>query len=66
MKHITVRSGIRYVKNPMWEAERVEAKAALPMPPNIDTEHPILRRNSEDYSPPESYATPWVTHPKSQ
>jgi hypothetical protein len=50
----------------MWEAERVEAEAALPMPPDIDTEYPILRWKSEDYTPPESYTTPWVTHPKSK
>jgi hypothetical protein len=63
---IVASSGIRYVKHPMWEAERVEAEAALPMPPDIDTEYPILRWKSEDYTPPESYTTPWVTHPKSK
>eukprot|EP01052_Picozoa_sp_SAG31_P063681 SAG31_NODE_22595_length_522_cov_0.903073_1_plen_82_part_00 len=63
---IVASSGIRYVKHPMWEAERVEAEEALPMPPDIDTEFPILRWSSEDYTPPESYTTPWVTHPKSK
>ena len=60
---IVASSGIRYVKHPMWEAQRVEAEAALPVPPDIDTEFPVLRWKSEDYVPPESYTTPWVKHP---
>lgn len=62
---IVASSGIRYVKHPMWEVERLEAEAALPMPPNIDDEFPILRFQSEEYVPPESYPTPWVSHPRS-
>ena len=49
---VVASSGIRYVKHPMWEAQRTEAEAALPIPPDIDTEFPILRWKSEDYVPP--------------
>jgi hypothetical protein len=49
---IVASSGIRYVKHPMWEAQRIEAEAALPVPPDIDTEFPVLRWKSEDYVPP--------------
>ena len=49
---IVASSGIRYTKHPMWEAERLEAEAALPVPPDIETEFPILRWKSEDYVPP--------------
>ena len=30
-----------------------EAEAALPVPPDIDNEFPVLRWKSEDYVPPE-------------
>lgn len=49
---LSASSGIRYVSHPMWEAVKVEAKDALPIPPDIDTEFPILRWNSSDYVPP--------------
>jgi len=45
-------SAIRYIKHPMWEQERVEADAALPVPPDLDTELPVVRWMSEDYVPP--------------
>ena len=41
----------RAVKHPMWEAQRLEAEAALPIPPDIDNEFPVLRWKSEDYVP---------------
>jgi len=48
---IVASSGIRYVKHPMWEAQRLEVEAALPIPPEIDG--PLdLRWKSEDYVPP--------------
>jgi len=50
---VVASSGIRYVKHPMWEAQRTEADAALPMPPDLENEIPILRWKSEDYVPPE-------------
>jgi len=50
---IVASSGIRYVKHPMWEAQRTEADSALPMPPDLENEYPILRWKSEDYVPPE-------------
>ena len=50
---IVASSGIRYTKHPMWEGERLEAEAALPVPPDIDNEFPVLRWKSEDYVPPE-------------
>ena len=39
-------------RNPMWEAQRLEADTALPLPPDIDNEFPVLRWKSEDYVPP--------------
>lgn len=51
---VVASSGIRYVKHPMWEAQRLEADVALPIPPDIDNEFPILRWKSEDYVPPEN------------
>jgi cysteine synthase A len=51
---VVASSGIRYVKHPMWLAERTEADAALPIPPDVENEFPILRWKSEDYDvPPE-------------
>lgn len=50
---VVASSGIRYVKHPMWQAERTEADAALPLPPDLENEFPILRWKSEDYVPPE-------------
>ena len=50
---IVASSGIRYVKHPMWEANRTEADTALPIPPDVENEFPILRWKSEDYVPPE-------------
>lgn len=49
---IVASSGIRYIKHPMWEAERLEAEQALPIPPDIDNEFPVLRLKSQDYVPP--------------
>lgn len=46
-------SAIRYVSHPMWEGTRVEGTTALPIPPDIDNEFPILRWKSENYVPPE-------------
>lgn len=45
-------SAIRYVSHPMWEAEKLEGKEALPLPPDLETELPICRWKSEDYVPP--------------
>ena len=45
-------SAIRYVSHPMWEAQKVEGKEALPIPPDLETEIPIVRWRSEDYVPP--------------
>ncbi len=50
---VVASSGIRYVKHPMWEALRTEADTALPTPPDLENEFPILRWKSEDYVPPE-------------
>ena len=50
---VVASSGIRYVKHPMWEPQRTEADAALPVPPDLENEIPILRWKSEDYVPPE-------------
>ena len=50
---VVASSGIRYVKHPMWLPQRTEADAALPVPPDLETEFPILRWKSEDYVPPE-------------
>ena len=49
---VVASSGIRYVRHPMWEAQRLEADKALPMPPDLDNEFPRLRWKSEDYVPP--------------
>eukprot|EP00931_Biecheleriopsis_adriatica_P120257 TRINITY_DN95375_c0_g1_i1.p1 TRINITY_DN95375_c0_g1~~TRINITY_DN95375_c0_g1_i1.p1 ORF type:complete len:379 (-),score=73.90 TRINITY_DN95375_c0_g1_i1:90-1226(-) len=47
-------NAIRYAGlHPMWEAERLEAKAALPVPPDLETEFPVVRWRSQDYVPPE-------------
>jgi len=46
---VVASSGIRYVKHPMWEPQRTEADAALPIPPDLENEFPILRWKSEDY-----------------
>jgi len=45
-------SAIRYVSHPMWEAQKLEGAAALPVPPDLDTEFPICRWRSEDWVPP--------------
>jgi cysteine synthase A len=45
-------SAIRYVSHPMWEAQKTEGAAALPIPPDLETEIPICRWRSEDYVPP--------------
>jgi hypothetical protein len=45
-------SAIRYVSHPMWEGQKVEGKEALPIPPDLETEHPVCRWRSEDYVPP--------------
>jgi len=49
---IQASSAIRYVSHPMWEGQKVEAKEALPIPPDLDTEIPVCRWRSEDYVPP--------------
>ena len=45
-------SAIRYVSHPMWADAKVEGSAALPVPPDLETEFPICRWRSEDYVPP--------------
>jgi len=45
-------SAIRYVSHPMWEMNKLEAAAALPIPPDIETEFPICRWKSEEWVPP--------------
>lgn len=45
-------SAIRYVSHPMWEAAKLEAKDALPVPPDLQTEEPNCRWKSEEYVPP--------------
>ena len=45
-------SAIRYVSHPMWEPQRLEGAAALPVPPDLETEIPIVRWRSESYMPP--------------
>jgi cysteine synthase A len=45
-------SAIRYVSHPMWEPQRLEGAAALPVPPDLETEIPIVRWRSESYVPP--------------
>ena len=49
---VQASSGVRYLAHPLWEAEKTEAGAALPVPPNLEDEFPILRWSSEDYAPP--------------
>lgn len=49
---IQASSAIRYVAHPLWEATKTEAAAALPVPPNLEEEFPVLRWSSEDYMPP--------------
>lgn len=50
---IQASSAIRYVSHPMWLANKTEAAEALPIPPDLENEFPILRWRSEDYVPPE-------------
>jgi len=45
-------SAIRYVSHPMWEETKVEGQTALPIPPDLENEFPILRWKSEDYVVP--------------
>ena len=45
-------SAIRYVSHPMWEAQKVEGKEALPVPPDLETPLPVCRWRSEDFVPP--------------
>jgi len=49
---LSASSAIRYVQHPMWEALRTEASQALPVPPDLETELPIMRWKSEAYVPP--------------
>ncbi|KAH8058139.1 hypothetical protein JL720_14050 [Aureococcus anophagefferens] len=49
---IVASSGIRYVKHPMWEAQRLEAEDALPVPPNIDGPLDLRWRSEEWVMPP--------------
>jgi len=49
---IQASSAIRYVSHPMWEAIKVESAEALPVPPDLDNEFPVLRFKSEDFVPP--------------
>jgi cysteine synthase A len=51
---LAASSGIRYVKHPMWGPECAEANAALPIPPDLASEVPVVRWRSEDYVPPEA------------
>lgn len=44
-------SAIRYISHPMWEANKLEAKDALPVPPDLVTEEPKVRWMSEEYVP---------------
>lgn len=39
--------------HPMWGAEKGEGTAALPMPPDMSNDPPLLRWKSEEYVPPE-------------
>jgi len=45
-------SAIRYVSHPLWEAEKLEAKEALPLPPDLESAEPRCRWKSSDYVPP--------------
>ena len=49
---IQASNAIRYVAHPMWMADKEEAGAALPVPPNLEDEFPILRWDSSSYVPP--------------
>jgi len=49
---LSASSAIRYVSHPMWEGQKVEAAAALPIPPDLETEIPVCRWMSENYVPP--------------
>jgi len=49
---IQASNAIRYVAHPMWAEDKAEATEALPVPPNIEDEFPILRWSSKDYVPP--------------
>ena len=46
-------SAIRYVSHPMWQGIKDEAAEALPLPPDLDNEFPILRWSSAGYVPSE-------------
>jgi len=45
-------SAIRYVSHPMWEAEKLEGAAALPVPPDLESEFPTCRWKSDEWVPP--------------
>ena len=45
-------SAIRYVSHPMWADEKLEGTEGLPVPPDLETEFPIVRWKSEDWVPP--------------
>ena len=45
-------SAIRYVSHPMWLDEKLEGTEGLPVPPDLETEFPIVRWKSEDWVPP--------------
>jgi len=49
---ISASNAVRYMMHPVWAAVKEEAVAALPVPPNLEDEFPILRWSSEDYVPP--------------
>ena len=45
---ILASHGIRYTAHPLWGAMKAEAAAALPAPPNMDKDAPLLLWKSED------------------
>ena len=49
---LSASSAIRYVSHPMWEAEKIEAKEALPLPPDLETAEPTCRWRSDEFVPP--------------
>lgn len=49
---VQASSAVRYLAHPLWEAEKTEAGEALPVPPNLEDEFPLLRWSSGDYVPP--------------
>jgi cysteine synthase len=49
---IQASSAVRYLAHPLWADEKAEAGSALPVPPNLEDEYPILRWSSEDYVHP--------------